>query len=439
MADNLAAMKRRTSGGGMPQELDKIAHLKVSESADEPKSYGYHSEEPAYLPDEIILEILDYVRRADGAQQSLAACCRLSHQWFNAAVPLLYARPFLYGKNFDLFVRAICPSINLHVRKSPLSELVRSLNMANLVHQGSKSMTARLLGRTKTNLEEFVAPQASFAINCYPALSKCSKLKLLDLSLVSESASLQTLFNTVRHLQNLSVLRLPRSSGFGPKVDPDSIFWPPSLESLFLSGGIDDHFCYGVVRLPVTLRELTIEHCPQAKGHAVRRLLETIATEQTPLRYLRIAYMPRLGTNSLDNVLALFPSIEHLSLSVDYVTPALFDLSWHHPSSLTDTELRVLELTNSGNPGVEDKLSPLDIMIAIDEGSLQKLRQVRVAKSLHWHHSSTAEELDTLSDLLMEAQKKDWEERKGVFERMSEREWRMADWKKGAGVWTLEG
>ena len=35
--------------------------------------------------------------------------------------------------------------------------------MSGLVHNGSKSLTARLLGRVKKRLEEFVAPQASFA------------------------------------------------------------------------------------------------------------------------------------------------------------------------------------------------------------------------------------------------------------------------------------
>ena len=34
--------------------------------------------------------------------------------------------------------------------------------MSGLVHNGSKSLTARLLGRVKNNLDEFIAPQASF-------------------------------------------------------------------------------------------------------------------------------------------------------------------------------------------------------------------------------------------------------------------------------------
>ena len=67
------------------------------------------------------------------------------------------------GKNYNAFVQAICPSVNAHVRRNGLAELVRRLDMSNLVHNGSKSLTARLLGRVKTGLEVFVAPQASFA------------------------------------------------------------------------------------------------------------------------------------------------------------------------------------------------------------------------------------------------------------------------------------
>jgi len=41
--------------------------------------------------------------------------------------------------------------------------LVRVLDMSMLVHNGSRSLTARILGRLKGSLEYFVAPQASFA------------------------------------------------------------------------------------------------------------------------------------------------------------------------------------------------------------------------------------------------------------------------------------
>ena len=80
-----------------------------------------------------------------------------------ASVAYLYDNPIITGRNYDSFVRAMCPSVNAHVRRNGLAELVRRLDMSGLVHNGSKSLTARLLGRVKKSLEEFVAPQASFA------------------------------------------------------------------------------------------------------------------------------------------------------------------------------------------------------------------------------------------------------------------------------------
>lgn len=443
MAENLQAVRSKTYIGKVPV---RSVHIPERPKVRDTEKREYDTP-PVYLPDEIILEILSYVTRAAESQQTLYSCCLLSHQWYSAAIPLLYARPQLYGKNYDPFVRAVCPSINRHVRKSPLSGLVKVLNMSGLVHHGSKSMTARLLGRTNVNLEEFVAPQASFAINCYAPLSKCHKLRLLDLALVSESAPLQTMFNTVKSLQNLVVLRLPRS-GFGADVDPSSIIWPPRLETLYLSGGIDANFLYGIVTFPPTLRDFILEHCPMAKAHAVRQLLSTLSQARLSIKYLRVAHMTRLNASSLDPVLVLFPELERLSVSVDYITPAIFnpdfqDLGFATPGAadFTNHALRVLELTNSGNPGVEDKFSPIDIIIAMDEGNLPNLRQVRVAKSLGWQAAGAdmEGEIEALSEQLQGLAKKDYEERKGVYEGMTSEEYAEADWERGSGVWMIDG
>lgn len=165
-----------------------------------------------HLPDEIIIQILSYVARFPPgiASRTLTSACFLSRGWYDAAVPLLYERPDLGARNFDLFVRTICPSKNAHVIHSPLAKLVKTLNLEWLVHEGSKSTTARLIGRTKGQLEEFVAPMATFSAHCFPALSKCTHLKVLDLSLVAEQPPLPDLFRTISHLQNLHTLRLPR-------------------------------------------------------------------------------------------------------------------------------------------------------------------------------------------------------------------------------------
>lgn len=99
--------------------------------------------EPIYLPDEVVLQIIEYIARDHDAQRTLASICLLSRQWHSAGVSYLYRYPDLYGPNFDKFYNAICPSKNLHIRYSRLSKLVKVLDMSRLVHQSSKSSTLR--------------------------------------------------------------------------------------------------------------------------------------------------------------------------------------------------------------------------------------------------------------------------------------------------------
>ena len=113
-----------------------------------------------HLPQEVLQHVFSYLY---GNQKAFHACSLTSRSWYSASIAYLYESPIINGRNFDRFVEAICPSVNAHVRRNGLANLVRRLDMSSLVHSGSKSLTARLLGRVKTGLEEFVAPQASFA------------------------------------------------------------------------------------------------------------------------------------------------------------------------------------------------------------------------------------------------------------------------------------
>ncbi|CAK3781250.1 F-box domain [Lecanosticta acicola] len=438
MAENLVHVRRNGQGGGKPQKGEARMEQHVKE---EPKVW---KTEPVYLPDEIIIQILEYVSRFRESQTTLAASCLLSRQWYAASVSFLYANPYLYGKNFEPFYNTICPSKNAHIRHSWLAGLVKVLDMRALVHQARPRDTARLLGRTKDNLEAFVAPVASFGLACFASLAKAHQLRILDLTLVSESPALLQLLEKVSRLPHLTTLKLPRSSGFGTEVDPTKVVWPPNLEHLSLSGGIDAHFLHGAVAFPSTLRSLTIEHCPKAKGFALMHLLRTAVRPLPNLEQLKLANLPRLSGSALDNVLLILPGLTRLSISVDYITPAVFDFDVgsheevmeafqitpedipptyrHHLGMDKKCELEVLELTNSGNPGVEDKVSPIDVLIAIDEGTLPNLRQVRVANSLLWHSSATASDSEALADALQEAATKRKEG--GGLE---------------TGVWTFEG
>ena len=122
------------------------------------------------LPAEILELIFAHVAALDAnSQQTFHACTLVSRSWYQSAISFLYDSPIIQGKSYDAFVKAICPSVNAHIRTNGLAELVRKLDMSRLVHNGSKSLTARLLGRVKAGLEEFVAPQASFA-SVHPSL-----------------------------------------------------------------------------------------------------------------------------------------------------------------------------------------------------------------------------------------------------------------------------
>lgn len=453
MADNLTKVKLDFhKNKSKDAENTKDVSLQATDNAGEGRAW---IGEPIYLPDEVVLQILEYLARDHDAQRSLASVCLLSRQWHNAGVSYLYRYPDLYGPNFDKFYNAICPSKNLHIRYSRLSKLVKVLDMSRLVHQSSRSTTARMLGRTKDSLEEFRAPQASFAVNCLPALAKCQNLRSLDLSLVSESPPLPLLFRTVSHLSNLEIFRLPRSSGFGVHHNGDAIEWPPKLAELSLSGGIDAHFLHGVVSFPQTLRSIVVEHCPLAKGYAITHLLRNAIRPLKNLEYIKIAHMPRLSAHAMDDILFLLPQIKKLSISVDYITPAMFDEGhfshFQDPliagvdngeqppfgQPLSHEHLHTLELTNSGHPNVEEKISPIDIMIAMDECTLPRLRVVRVSKSLHWHSNITSPDAEALSDALQVGSKRDWENREGVFADMKRQDYEKADWAKRAGVWSF--
>jgi len=223
---------------------------------------------------------------------------------------------------------------------------------------------------------------------------------------------------------------------------------------LCLSGGIDAHFLHGVVAFPETLRGLTIEHCPLAKGFALVHLLRTAVRPLRGLESLKIRYMPRLSSRALDDVLFLLPQLKKLSVSVDYITPAIFDEGHyshlakeplntfvHTPPAFIDDEeveaggapslqhhaLHTLELTSSGNTGIEDKISPIDILIAMDDGCLPNLRRVRVVKSLHWHNNVLGVDTEALGDALREK----WEAKREVSQEK--------DVEEEAGVWLVDG
>lgn len=124
-----------------------------------------HASRKAYLPTEIVLQIVAFIVADESCRQkTLHAVCLVSRQWYSVAIAPLYAKPhFGTGRAFERFTDTICPPIGVRRSKLHLGSLVHRLDLSGLVHHSSNSLTARLLGRVKENLEIFIAPTVSFS------------------------------------------------------------------------------------------------------------------------------------------------------------------------------------------------------------------------------------------------------------------------------------
>ena len=351
------------------------------------------------LPLEILQQILSYVAHSPSSQITLHAFSLASRSWYYAAIPLLYNAPRISGKNYDLFVRTVCPSINAHIRTNGLSELVKTLDMSSLVHNGSKSLTARLLGRVKGHLEVFVAPQASFAyehkcssirtvdlqsysVNCLAALSRCQQLVHLDLSLVSESLVMADLFHSISSLHHLESFHFPRSSSNDHRTTGLFNTWPLKLRKLQIAGGIRDESVIYFSTLPNTLTHLTFGDCPNLSLAFVRPLLTILGPH---LQYLKIdSNLPKLNNVSslmfsLNDILDVLPALRHLTIRADYICESFFAsgkiYNSHNPHTLESLQLDCLE---------NDEITSDLVWDAVEDGPLKNLRRLRVSRKLGW-------------------------------------------------------
>lgn len=121
-----------------------------------------------HLPTEIVVLIVSFAATDEDddarRQSTMYACCLVSRRWYSAAVAFLYERPRLdKGLSFKKFTDTVCPPIAARKSKLNLGNLVRRLDLSGLVHHSTNSLTARLLGRVRENLEVFIAPSVSFA------------------------------------------------------------------------------------------------------------------------------------------------------------------------------------------------------------------------------------------------------------------------------------
>ncbi|KAI4234906.1 MAG: hypothetical protein LQ349_003491 [Xanthoria aureola] len=364
------------------------------------------------LPIEVLCQVVDYLHFFPSAQRDLWALTLVSRSWYAAAVAPLYKKPDISGKNFGLFVRTLCPSINAHIRKTSFSSMVKELNMSKLVHDSTKSLTSRILGRLKDGLEIFVAPQASFAVNCLAALSKCHYLRELDLSYVSESIGLLQLLRSVSKLSRLEKLSIRCKLDYPADRGPPKVVWPPKLKALRLSACISGNDLMIFTTIPKSLVSLTLRHCRGLNGESIRTILmnsgdvlESFQFEprtSDSLIYIDlphwIEHAPRLRR--------LFIPASSSSIRADYDFPIPLRYSAQNPHPLEHIEFDCTHLDLYGS-----ELDYEDIWLAIAEGYLGRVRRLGFRHQFNvqpWRTNRT--ELQDLDDLLRALAREDGQE-----------------------------
>ncbi|KAL4808897.1 hypothetical protein BDV18DRAFT_133430 [Aspergillus unguis] len=304
------------------------------------------SEPPIYLPTEIVVQILNEIAADEAARQrTLHACCLVSRQWYTCAITLLWEKPRIdNGFSFSRFTNTISPPIGVRRSKWNLGAFVHKLDLSLLVHHSSPSLTARLLGRVKENLEIFLAPRASFASNSLPAIAKCTKLRHLDLSLVATPIPFKELKRSLSNLQNLRSLRLPQSTSI---TDSESLGlpWPPHLSRVHFSGYFFPEPMRSF-RWPTSLTTLTLINCADLSLSNLSSLLCSPDLNRTLKRLTISGLNRRLSPESITSILALVPALSFLSIPGDMVESTFLELLCH-------IGIPTLEVLEFGHPNVD--------------------------------------------------------------------------------------
>ncbi|PGH30214.1 hypothetical protein GX50_07041 [[Emmonsia] crescens] len=333
-----------------------------------------------FIPAEIIVHILSYLREQPIRQHTLYSCCLVSRLWYSAALPLLYEKPYISGANFDNFALAVCPSAQAYAPRGDLGRFVRRLDFSKLVHNLTTSSTTRFLGRVKENVEVFIAPASGFSTVNLGALSKCKKLRSLDLLHVIRKIEFDAVKKAIQHLDNLRRLRLPRSTSINTTAS--HLSWPPNLRKLEINGALDPTIMH-TFDWPPKISSLTLA------GNTLREPAMIPAILSNPylrnhLKSLRIPYEIHHTPQHAELLVRYISNLHYLSIQGDLAKSSFFRTL---ASLLSPLPLEIISLEQS--QGFPD-FSKEDFIDALDGG----LRNLRLL-GLHESHPSR---LRTVSD-----------------------------------------
>ena len=219
------------------------------------------------------------------------------------------------------------------------------------------------------------------SINALAALSKCTRLRYLDLSLVSEAFTRHELSHTLQRLQSLRTLHFPRAG-----IQPSDILYsclPIGLRECIVSGGLKSYNIDEgpkLKRLPFNLTHLTIGNCDQLQPYDIVRIVGRL-------------YMPKLEYLKLEKPMALAmgmqigckllatSNIRHLCAPIEFLSPDFWtglSLGKFNASCSLDT----LELDFSLDRFYENFVNFDGIFDAVSDGYLGNLRRLNLHRKL---------------------------------------------------------
>jgi len=221
-----------------------------------------------------------------------------------------------------------------------------------------------------------------FRINALAALSRCSKLRYLDLSLVSERIPQLDLCRSLSMIKGLESLGYPRSGSTDAETFLGTV--PIGLKDVHVNGGLQDGLLLHDInkRLttqiePLTLTRLTIGNCPKLSKDGVWTIVEHYSIN---LEYLKIGnHMSALRNDPLDGILGILGSLRHLSIPVDYITGFFFwGKSKDDPYLLETIELDCIWPAGNQAEAINSDV----IWDAVADGAFGRLRRVNLARRL---------------------------------------------------------
>ena len=118
-----------------------------------------------HLPPEVLAFIIINVTASHSlqCQATLWSCCLVNKSWYSASISHLYYHPLFTNRNFDKFTETICPRSGSRKSRLGLENFVKHLDLGRLAYESSKSLTARLISRTKNSIESFISPAVTFS------------------------------------------------------------------------------------------------------------------------------------------------------------------------------------------------------------------------------------------------------------------------------------